>query len=136
MNGTIRFTSITSRNVSADTLTIGSLPSEHPAQLISRSNLFKGEFCNVSKCAFNVNVTDDSFVISAFRNVSYGNTEGGLPSTSVIDDGGGRLPMMIMCHDDVDDEAFSACEIAYPIVPDAPVRRHTFVVVADDGIII
>lgn len=43
--------------------------------------------------------------------------------------------MIIMCHR-FDDDALSALAIAYPMVPDAPVRRHTFVSASDDDVMI
>lgn len=42
--------------------------------------------------------------------------------------------MMTMCHR-FDDDALSALAIAYPMVPDAPVRRQTFVSASDDDVI-
>mmetsp|Transcript_11912 Transcript_11912/g.20690 ORF Transcript_11912/g.20690 Transcript_11912/m.20690 type:complete len:212 (-) Transcript_11912:271-906(-) len=55
MNGAMRLISMTWRRVSAETLAMGSFPSEQPAQLMSKSNLFSdctllsGVLCSDSK---------------------------------------------------------------------------------------
>mmetsp|Transcript_9659 Transcript_9659/g.14587 ORF Transcript_9659/g.14587 Transcript_9659/m.14587 type:complete len:275 (+) Transcript_9659:1224-2048(+) len=121
INGTTTFNSMTMRKSAAETSQMGSFPREHPAQLTSRSNLFKDgsePFLTDSKCSSNTAVTASSSEReSTFRNLSQWSD-------------GGRRPMTIMCHLTASvDDAFRASAIANPIVPLAPVRRHTFVVV-------